>query len=261
MKCWMLAAVFLLLATGAPAFMEGGCGAGECTDCHSLGKQEAQDLLKNLGGEIKNVEQAEMPGLWLVEIEKDGKIYPLYIDYSKSFMVAGNIVRIADRQDLTRQRFLERNPVDVSRIPLEDALLVGRADARTKIIVFTDPRCPYCKRLHEELKEAVRRDPQVAFLIKLFPLKIHPDAYQIAKSIVCSKSLQMLEDSFAGKQVPILPCEAPAVDQTLKLAPELGINSTPTMVLPNGRLVPGYRSADQILALLKEKHQAAGTKK
>ncbi|NOR49753.1 MAG: thioredoxin fold domain-containing protein [Desulfuromonadales bacterium] len=29
--------------------------------------------------------------------------------------------------------------------------------AKNKIIVFADPHCPYCKKLHEVLKQAVAR--------------------------------------------------------------------------------------------------------
>ena len=39
------------------------------------------------------------------------------------------------------------NKVDVSQIPVKDALVVGRKDAKTKVIVFTDPECPYCQKL------------------------------------------------------------------------------------------------------------------
>jgi len=162
-------------------------------------------------------------------------------------------VRIEDRENVTRKAYFERNPVDVKSIPLKDALLLGKASAKTRVIVFTDPECPYCKKLHEELVKVVEQRPDIAFLIKLFPLKMHPNAYPKSKSIVCSKSLQMLEDSFAGKQVPILPCEAPEVDETIRLAGDLGITSTPTLVLPDGRLKPGFRTAEALITMLDEK--------
>jgi thiol:disulfide interchange protein DsbC len=142
------------------------------------------------------------------------------------------------------------NKVDVSKIPLADALLLGKPSARTKVIVFTDPECPYCKKLHEELKDVVRRDPEIAFLIKLYPLKMHPNAYEISRSIVCNNSMELLEISFAGKPVPPANCDTAAVDQTLALAADLGISSTPTLVLPDGQVVPGYKTAEALLTLI-----------
>jgi thiol:disulfide interchange protein DsbC len=40
------------------------------------------------------------------------------------------------------------------------------------------------------------------------------------------------------------------VDQTLVLAGELGITSTPTLILPDGMVVPGYKTAEAILMLI-----------
>ncbi|MFO7983873.1 MAG: thioredoxin fold domain-containing protein [Desulfuromonadales bacterium] len=248
---FILASLIVLLSAGSvAAFTAGGCGEGKCVDCHSLEKKEVSELIPGLNGEVATVEPAEVPGLWLVEIAKGGKLFPVYIDFSKEYVIEGRIIRLADRENITKQRVQKRNPVDLSMIPLDDALLLGSEDAETKAIVFTDPHCPYCGRMHKEMKEVVRRDPEIAFHIKLFPLPMHPEAYPISKSIVCSDSMKMLEDSFAGKDVPVMPCEAPAIDANIALAKKLGINSTPTLILPDGHIEPGYKKADQLLRLL-----------
>jgi len=249
-KTSLLVLTLMLCASLAWAFGDAGCGAGSCRDCHSLQREEAQSLLGGFGDRIGKIEEAEVPGLWLVEVEKQGKIFPVFVDFSKQYLITGDVMRLEDRENVTRKAYFERNPVDLARIPLDDALLLGKADAKTKAIVFTDPECPYCKKMHEELSQVVEKRPDIAFLIKLYPLKMHPNAYPKSKSIVCSKSLEMLEDSFAGKPVPTLPCEAPAVDETIRLAAELGVTSTPTLILPNGHLKPGFRKAEDIIKLL-----------
>jgi len=252
MKTLVLLLLCLSLVAVAPAraFMEEGCGAGNCADCHRLSVQEAATLFKGNVDKVHKVELAEVPGLWLVEVEKDKKRFPVFIDFSKAYVVSGNIIRLSDGQSITANRPAENKRVEVSQIPLDDALLLGKATAKTKVIVFTDPECPYCKKLHTELHDVVRRDPEIAFLIKLFPLKMHPNAYTISKSIICNRSMAMLEDSFAGKPVPPPLCETRAVDETLALVAKLGINSTPTLVLPDGRILPGYKKADDLLKIL-----------
>jgi thiol:disulfide interchange protein DsbC len=251
LKTSLLILFILILSIPVQAMTSEGCGAGSCNDCHSLTKKEATDLLKKGGiTEVLNVEFSEMPGVWAVEVEKDRKRFPVYIDFSKSFVVTGNIIRLEDGENVTQRRTAQLNRVDVSRIPLEDALLLGNPDARTKVTVFTDPECPFCKKLHLELKEVVSRRPDIAFLIKLFPLKMHPNAYGISKSIVCTGSMELLELSFAGKPVPPPVCETSAVDRTIALAEEMGIRSTPTLVLPNGVVMPGYKKADDLIKLL-----------
>jgi len=253
MKLGVVVMTLLLTAPMAWGFGEAGCGAGSCRDCHRLERSEVKSLLGGFGDKIGAIEEAEVPGLWLVEVEKQGKIFPVFVDFSKQYLITGDVMRLEDRENVTRKAYFERNPVDLKRIPLKDALLLGAESAKTKVIVFTDPECPYCKRLHEEMIKVVEQRPDIAFLIKLFPLKMHPNAYPKSKSIVCSKSLQMLEDSFAGKPVPTLPCEAPEVDETIRLAGEIGISSTPTLVLPDGRLKPGFQTAEKLIALLDGK--------
>ena len=103
---------------------------------------------------------------------------------------------------------------------------------------------------HRELKKAVEKNPDVAFYLKLFPLKSHPDAYRISKSVICSGSMELLEASFEGKDIPDPSCETDAVDRTLSLVSELGIRSTPTLVLPDGRILSGFKPADKILELV-----------
>ncbi len=73
----------------------------------------------------------------------------------------------------------------------------------------------------------------------MFPLKIHPGAYEKSKAIVCAKSLALLEDAFNNKPLPKSNCDTKAVDETMALAQKLGITSTPTSVMPDGRLIPG----------------------
>lgn len=264
-----LALCATLAASPAFAFgAAGGCGAGKCSDCHSMSVKEAAGLLKGVD-RVLQVEFAEVPGLWVVEAEKNGQKFPLYVDFSKSYVVAGNVIRLADGQDMTQQRLAKLNSgaapakaapaevkkVDFSRIPLQNAILLGRSDARTKVVVFTDPECPFCKKLHVELQEVVRLDPSIAFYIKLYPLtRLHPNAYGISKSIVCSANPgAMLDSVFAGAPVAPSACPTTIIDDNMALVGQLGISSTPTLVLSDGTVVPGFKKSADLLKLLGSK--------
>ncbi len=253
MRFLFSAFILLLLAAPVQAMSQEGCGAGTCNECHSMTLPEAKDLLAAGVDQVNSVDFAEIPGLFVVEVEKQGQKFPVYVDFSKQYVISGNIIRLKDKQNITQQRQAELNRVDLSRIPLDDALVLGSPKAKKKVVVFTDPECPYCKKLHPELQEVVKRDPDIAFLIKLYPLKMHPNAYKISQSIVCAKSMEMLESSFAGKTVPPPACKTDVVDQTLALVQDIGIRSTPTLVLPDGLILPGYKKADQLLQILGSK--------
>jgi thiol:disulfide interchange protein DsbC len=49
------------------------------------------------------------------------------------------LISIVDKKNLTQERLTELNKVDVSQIPLDDALVMGDQNARIRVIVFSDP--------------------------------------------------------------------------------------------------------------------------
>ncbi len=81
---------------------------------------------------------------------------------------------------------------------------------------------------------------------------MHKDAYWKAKSIICNKSLQMLEDNFEGRVIPDTECASKEIDQTIRLAESLGIRGTPFLVLPDGRTHFGAMPAEQLMQLIDE---------
>jgi len=74
--------------------------------------------------------------------------------------------------------------------------------------------------------------------------------YRKCLAVVCGKSEKMLDDAFAGKELPAPSCKSDGVDETMKLADRLKVQGTPTMILPDGRMVSGFMEADALLSLL-----------
>jgi len=244
--------ILILVNSSAMAFTsaEEGCGAGTCADCHSLSVPEANEIFKNMNGEVVSTEFSDVPGLWKLGVKVQDKVLPAYLDFSKSYMISGNVIRLNDGKNLTEETYRKSNPVDVSSISVDDALLLGNPDAENKIIVFTDPHCPYCKKLHAVMKEAVEKRSDLLFQIKLMPVK--QSSLEVSKTIVCSQSMEQLEAAFEKKAVPKAECDSDAIEQTLAIAQTLGIRSTPTLVLPNGQIAPGYKKLDRLLALIDQ---------
>jgi thiol:disulfide interchange protein DsbC len=106
-----------------------------------LSIDEALSLLKNLDPNIKvmGVNTSPVEGLWEVDIEAGGRKGLVYIDFSKKHLISGSIISIQDKKNLTQERISEINKVDVSKIPLDDALVMGDREAKYRIIVFDDP--------------------------------------------------------------------------------------------------------------------------
>jgi thiol:disulfide interchange protein DsbC len=100
------------------------------------------------------------------------------------------------------------------------------------------------------MKKVIEKRKDIAFYIKMFPLPMHTGAHEKAAAIVCEKSLALLDDAFEKKQLPKPKCETTVIDENLKLAEKLGISGAPTLILPDGRVISGYREADALISLV-----------
>jgi thiol:disulfide interchange protein DsbC len=253
MKSILFALVFLFITSTVYGFQKNGCGSGNCIDCHTLTRQEAAGILKGRIDKVLKVKLSEVPGLWSIEAVYKGKEIPLYLDFSKKYLFSGNVIRLKDWENIARadEQPPERS-VDVSSIPLDDAVILGNPIASERIIVFDDPECPFCRKLQPEMLKIVREHKNIAFYIKMFPLQSHPGSYERAKTIICTKSDELLTESLNGQPIPPPLCETDQVEKNKELGKKLHIDSTPTLIFPNGKVHVGYIPADTILSLLKK---------
>jgi thiol:disulfide interchange protein DsbC len=252
--------LFLLTAAPVHAMPKDGCG-GDCASCHKLTVQEANKLMTGVG-KVLSVKYPSIRGLWELEVEKDGKKAVAYLDYGKKHLVPGPVYNLATKQPITggAPPAPKLTKVKVSAIPVDNSLVMGNPAGKKRLIVFTDPECPYCAKLHGELTTLVGMDKEVAVFIKLFPLKIHPNARAKADAIMQGKSLQLLADAYAGKPLPP-PGSGPqagaaVVEETIAMASRLGINSTPTLIFPDGSVTTGSMAAADIQKMLSAKARA-----
>jgi thiol:disulfide interchange protein DsbC len=103
------------------------------------------------------------------------------------------------------------------------------------------------------MKQVVKERKDIAFYIKMYPLPMHKTAYDKSKTIVCEKSLSLLEDAFEGKPIPPPQCDTSVIDENIALAKKLGITGAPAIVMPDGRLISGYREAKALIELIDKK--------
>ncbi len=254
----VFAAVILFFsAVPSHAFSESGCD-GDCKKCHSITNDDVMAMLKKINSNAKviGIQMSPVKGLWEVTFDSMGRKGIFYTDFSKKFMIAGPIVEVDNGSNKTMEsidKMQSNRKVDVSKIPLGNALLLGSRSATKKVIVFTDPDCPFCARLDKEMRKVVQERKDIAFYIKLFPLAAHKDAYWKATAIECKKSLKMMEDNFEGRPITKDNCGTKEIDDNIKLAQSLGFFGTPLLVLPGGAVHEGTLPADKLIELINGK--------
>lgn len=223
----------------------------------TLSAPEANRLLSGLGVQVKEVYDAPISGMWELVMERSGERSVAYLDHEKKHLFPGPIFDLTSKslvgaQVPRPQPQPQPSRVDAASIPVADAILMGNPQGKKRLFVFTDPDCPFCASLHRELVRLTTMEPDLAIYVKMFPLKMHPKAFDKARVILGSRSLKLLDQAFSGEELPPPgPNDtAEAVEESIRLADALGISSTPTMVLPDGRVVPGVKGALAIKMLL-----------
>jgi thiol:disulfide interchange protein DsbC len=134
--------------------------------------------------------------------------------------------------------------IDLRSLSLDHALVIGRPDAPIKVVVFTDPGCHYCEKLHREIKRLVQKRPDVTFFMKVFTIISRNPA--AAKNIVCANFVSALEDAYARKSIPARECPSTEIEDNLRFAAENGINGAPAIVFPDGTVHLGYYDAERL---------------
>ena len=195
---------------------------------------------------VKNIKKTEFNDLYEVYI--GGQI--IYTNDNFDFLIVeGRVVDPKTKNDLTEQRLEELSRVDFNDLPLSDAIKVVKGNGERKIAVFSDVDCPYCKRF--EKKELLNVD-NITIYTFLYPLAIHPEAEGKSKKIWCAKdrakawSEYIFEDKLPKNSGT---CKTP-VNKIVKLGKDLGISSTPTIILLNGKTIPGaipYKQLEEYL--------------
>jgi thiol:disulfide interchange protein DsbC len=251
--------VFVLVGIRAPANAKDGC-SGECNSCHSLSIKEAQELLTKTGGTVRSVKQAPVKGMFELLMEKDGKQGLVYIDYSKKYLVQGFIVDFENLHTVAAHtdelpKLTPPAAIDLKNIPAKNAVIMGNPKSENKIYVFTDPDCPYCRKMHGELKKLVKLVPDLAIYVMLYPLPAHPEAYDKSRALVTFKKQDVLDKAFAGGALPVIGTKdgVSEINEIINYARRNGITATPSVVLQNGTLVTGFKTAEELTAILKGK--------
>lgn len=190
----------------------------------------------------------KLPYLGLYEVVISGEI--LYADENFDYIIyEGSIIETKTDRNLTEEKKRKLSMIPFDELPLDLAFKRVKGKGERKVAVFSDPDCPFCKRVEGDLAKL----DNVTIYMFLYPIdSLHPQATEKAKRIWCSPDRAKAWEDYMNKGVT--PTAAPTcdnpVDKLVDFGSRRGINGTPTLVFANGERVPGAISAAQIEKLL-----------
>jgi thiol:disulfide interchange protein DsbC len=167
-----------------------------------------------------------------------------YTDEKGTYLFFGHVIDPQTRQSLTSERLQqikEARRISPASLPLDSAIKAVKGNGKRMLVVFSDPNCPYCKRLEKELTNI----SDVTIYTLLYP--VLNGSLPTATAIWCSPDRLKAWDDFMLRAVAPTgkTCDTP-IETLLEAGKKNGINGTPTLIFADGSVVPGMISADAI---------------
>ncbi len=218
------------------------------------GEAEIRQVLKAKFPNVRidGVQPAPLAGLYEVRLQTQEGPQILYTDaQAKYFVVEGSIIDAKSGRNLTEERMRKLTAVEFSALPLELALKVQRGNGKRVLAMFTDPYCPYCRRLEQALLQI----DDIAVYVFMYPV-IRPDLADHSRAVWCAPDrVKAWLDLAAADSPKVTPggagCANP-IDKVLELGRSLRVSGTPTLFFANGERGGGGMPLGQLRAKLDE---------
>ncbi|HVK54341.1 MAG TPA: DsbC family protein [Burkholderiales bacterium] len=231
----------LVLLSATAALVACGANASEAVIRKAF--QEKAPEIK-----IEKVTKTKFGGLYEI-YAPEWRTPIIYTDANGSFLIAGSVYDLKSGENMTGGRLSELTQIDFNALPFNLAFKVVKGTGARKLAVFSDPDCPFCKRLESELNKV----SDVTIHYFLLPIdSLHPQAREKSKSIWCSPDRAKAWYDFMLRDVAptaAATCDSP-VDKLTEVGAKLRINGTPTIYFANGRKVPGAVPAADLEKML-----------
>ncbi|HCA26418.1 MAG TPA: thiol:disulfide interchange protein [Betaproteobacteria bacterium] len=217
-------------------------------------KQAVQARLPN--AVIKSIAPTPYAGLYEVVTPRE----LFYTDAQADFFFVGSLIDAKTMRNLTQERMEAMRRVRFDRLPFALALKMVHGNGQRRLVVFSDPDCPYCKRLEAEL-EKINNLTVYTFL---YPIpSLHPTAPAKARAIWCARNRIKAWETWMRRGV--LPrgkarCATPLA-KIARLAAKIRVSGTPTLVFPDGHVVTGFVPVARLEKMLNAATAAAAAAK
>lgn len=172
-----------------------------------------------------------------------------YVSADGRYVLNGSIVDVQNQTDITEERRSQGRLQVVKSIDPASMIVFSPASPKYTVTIFTDVDCTYCRKMHSEIKDYMAQGIAVRYLA--YPRSgVNTPSYTKAVSVWCAKDRRdAMTRAKKGETPPPKTCTNP-VQQHMAAAERIGIEGTPTMIMPDGSVIPGYMPAAKLVQVL-----------
>ena len=200
------------------------------------------------GYDPANVSLSPVTGLY--EFIADGHI--LYISEDGRYVISGDVIDMETRTNLTKQKQGKVTLAAIEKVGDDQMIIFGDDKDTRTLTIFTDVDCPYCSMMHKEVPKLNEAGIRIRYL--LYPRAgMASPTYAKSVSVWCSDDpKKAIGIAKSGGKVESRTCDNPVEDH-MKLGEMVGVSGTPTLIIDDGRILPGYVPADKLIAIINQK--------
>ena len=228
----------LAACNAQPAAQQGAsqAAASAPADAEQAIRSKLVQTYGNQDLKVLSVTPSPVSGLYEVFVSGNQLVY---MTADGRYMFTGDLVDVEKRSNLSESRRDDLNRIDYAALPLDSAIKEVRGNGKLQVAVFSDPDCPFCRRLEKEFEQMT--DLTIYNFMMPIP-DLHPAAEAKAVRIWCSPDRTAAWTAWMRQgTVPAQTADCPnPVQETMALGNRFGFNGTSTLIFPNGKVVAGY---------------------
>jgi thiol:disulfide interchange protein DsbC len=199
---------------------------------------------------IESIEPSIFDGIYKVYY---GDLQPIYVSQDGNFFIYGDMYQINSNRiiNITNEETKSRRVDLLSSIPLNELIIFKSKNEISAITVFTDVDCGYCRKLHSQISEYNKVGITVKYAA--FPRSgIGTQTFTRMVGAWCADDpKKVITDLKNDKKLNLDFCDDQPIAKHYVIGQKLGISGTPAIITPDGELIPGYVSPEELLSRLK----------
>lgn len=234
-----------LAVLGCLAFFLSGSVAANSVD------EIKQRLVKQIP-ELSDAKVSATPIAGLYSVQQGAFVF--YTSADANYVLRGDLLSLSDQRNLTEEAQQSFRVSVLKRLSEKDTInfVPEKAKPSHTITVFTDVDCPYCHQMHQMVPKLLEAGIAVRYV--MYPRAgIDSPSYQKTVHAWCQRANKAeLDQLMKGGAAPakLMTCAHP-IKQQFELANELGLQGTPSIILADGRLIPGLAPFDELVRVVK----------